>query len=298
VLTKAVTISGIQKNHALFSVLTAASVGFWWHPITATTKLALSSDAHTHILLILPLTLALIYLEREPAGAVHSFGRGTGVALVIAAVLLRSMTTWNQIYLSASLRLSVNMLGLVLWWVGSGIFCFGLKILRSHAFAFCFLLLVVPWPNAAVTWVISALQQGSAIATEALFRLAQVPVMRHDVVLSIPGLDIEIANECSSIRSSTILIVVTLLFAHLFLRSKWRKIVLVIAAIPLSIAKNAVRIFTIAELGTRVDPGYLSGRLHHDGGVIFLALAIAIIIMLLWVLREYEPQATPLSAKV
>jgi len=44
---------------------------------------------------------------------------------------------------------------------------------------------------------------------------------------------------------------------------------LIAAAIPLSVAKNGLRIFTIAELGTRVDPGFLGGKLHHDGGIIF-----------------------------
>lgn len=64
---------------------------------------------------------------------------------------------------------------------------------------------------------------------------------------------------------------------------------MIVVAVPLSVAKNGLRIFTIAMLGTHVDPGFLTGRLHRHGGVIFLAIAIAVIFLLLWILRD-EPE--------
>jgi len=79
-----------------------------------------------------------------------------------------------------------------------------------------------------------------------------------------------------------------MVLAHLFLRSWWRKVLLVVAAIPISVAKNGLRIFTIAELGTRVDPGFLDGKLHHNGGIIFLCIGIGLVAVLLWMLRRTE----------
>jgi len=120
-------------------------------------------------------------------------------------------------------------------------------------------------------------------------------------MLSIPGLDIEVARECSSIRSSLMLIVTTMVLAHLFLRSWWRKVLLIVMAIPLSVAKNGLRIVTIAELGTRFDRGFLDGKLHHHGGIIFLALAVVAVGALLWVLRRTElliPRASCVSTEL
>jgi exosortase len=125
-----------------------------------------------------------------------------------------------------------------------------------------------------------------------LFRFFTVPVVRDGIIISIPGLTIEVAQECSSIRSSTLLIVIALILAHLFLHSRWRKILIVLAAIPLSIAKNAIRIFTIAELGTRVNPSFLHGTLHRQGGIVFLSLALLMLVVLLWILRKSEMRAT------
>ena len=112
-------------------------------------------------------------------------------------------------------------------------------------------------------------------------------------MLSIPGLDIEVARECSSIRSSLMLVVTTLVLAHLFLRSWWRKALLIAAAIPLSVAKNGLRIVTIAELGTRIDPGFLNGKLHHNGGIIFFGIAVVAVVVLLWILRRTEFRMPP-----
>ena len=107
-------------------------------------------------------------------------------------------------------------------------------------------------------------------------------------MLSIPNLDIEVARECSSIRSSMLLVVTTMILAHLFLRSSWRKAVLIACAIPLAAIKNGIRIFVITELATRVDPGFFDGNLHRRGGILFLALAMAMVGALLWGLRRNE----------
>lgn len=53
-------------------------------------------------------------------------------------------------------------------------------------------------------------------------------------------------------------------------------------------AKNGLRVFTIAMLATRVDPGYMNGRLHHQDGIVFFAIALFGIFALRWILRRTE----------
>ncbi len=48
-----------------FAFLCAVSILFWWHSLVMTLGLALANDAYTHILLILPLSAALIYLDSK-----------------------------------------------------------------------------------------------------------------------------------------------------------------------------------------------------------------------------------------
>jgi exosortase/archaeosortase family protein len=94
------------------------------------------------------------------------------------------------------------------------------------------------------------------------------------------------------------LVVTTMVLAQLLLRSPWRKILVIAAAIPLSVAKNGLRIFAIAMLATRVDPSFLTGRLHRQGGIIFFLIAMAAIFLLLWLLRRGEQQKVDEKAEV
>ena len=280
------SISNRTKSIELLTLLTG-SVFLWWRPLASTLELALTSDAYTHILLILPLSSALIYQEirANRVAPEIEIGRWVGVILLSAALLWRGLNIWPW---SSSTSLTLSMFALVIWWIGSVITCFGLESFRNLLFPLCILFLVVPFPYTVLNWITEFLQHQSAIAAGILFHVAWVPVTRDGIMLSIPGLDIEVARECSSIRSSMILIVITLVLAHLFLHSWWRRTLLVVAAIPLSVAKNAVRIFTIAELGARVDPTYLNGSLHHHGGIVFLTLALVVDVLLVWILRKGE----------
>ena len=140
----------------------------------------------------------------------------------------------------------------------------------------------------SVSVIITFLQNGSAWSARMLFVTFGVPVTQDGLMLTIPGLTLLVAQECSSIRSSSMLLVTTMVLAQLLLRSGWRKALLISLVVPLSIAKNGLRIFMIAMLGTHVDPGYLTGHFHHQGGIIFFAIALIIIFLLLWSLQTGE----------
>ena len=180
------------------------------------------------------------------------------------------------------------MLTLVVWWVAAFALCFGERAARRALFPLCFLLWMVPLPEFVLNSVVGWLQQGSAASAHLLFAAAGIPVTQRGMLVHIPGLTLEVAPECSSIRSSLVLLVTTMVLAQLFLRSFWRRSLVVAAAIPLSVAKNGLRIFTLGVLATHVDRSFLTGRLHRQGGGIFLLIALAAEFLLLWILHRGE----------
>ena len=256
--------------------------------MSTTLRLALDSEAHTHILLIVPLSCALIYLNKDATKAHYKSSLVVGIPILAAALLLAAIAAWQSG--SEGTRLSLSILALVFWWMGSVMLCFGLQTFRSFLFPLCFLLLAVPLPESVLNRIVEFLQYQSAVAARVLFRAVGVPATQDGIMLSIPTLDIEVARECSSIRSSMMLVMTTMVLAHLFLRSWWRQLLLVLVTIPLSVMKNGLRIFTIAELGTRIDRGFLNGKLHHQGGILFFGVAVVGVIGLLWILRRTESQ--------
>lgn len=277
-----------RLRHLDFFGLLTVSLVLWRHPIVSTLRLALGSDAHTHILLIVPVSVALICLKRDTLRRTMERSSGTGSALLVAALLVVGLAKWGMEGFPDDIRLTLSMFGLVTWWIASVVFCFGVGAFRLLLFPLCFLYWIVPLPAIALNEIIVFLQHQSAFAARVLFLVAGVPVTQDGIMLSIPGLDIEVTRECSSIRSSLMLMITTMVLAHLFLRSRWRKALLIAAGVPLSVAKNGLRIFVIAELGTRVDPSYLDGTLHHHGGIVFFGISLVAMMVLLSILKRTE----------
>ena len=109
------------------------------------------------------------------------------------------------------------------------------------------------------------------------------------MTFQLPGIAIEVAKECSGIRSSLALFITSLLAGHMFLKTTWRKVVLVLVIIPLTIFKNAVRITTLSLLAVYVDKSWLTDSwLHKGGGIVFFVLALVFFAPVLWALARSE----------
>jgi len=272
------------------SILSAISLAIWWGPLTSSFALALHDEQYAHILLILPISAVLIFLDWKPPEPAAELGANIGSVLLVLAVLATVMVRLRLVALPSDVQLSANMLAFVVWSIAAFILCFGTGAFRRALFPLCFLLWVVPFPDFLLNAIVSLLQQGSAAAAHLLLLAAGIPVVQHGTLVHIPGLTVEVAPECSSIRSSLILLVTTMVLSQLLLRSFWRKVLVVAVAIPVSVAKNGLRIFTLAVLATRVDPSFLTGRLHHQGGIVFFLIALATIFSLLWIVRRGEQE--------
>jgi len=281
-----------RASKSAFLFLCAISLFAAWQPLRAAFSLATHDEEYTHLLLILPIVAAMIWTEWRSLRSLLAPGLSAGAILLSISLLVAGFTRWG-IELLPDERLSGNMLALVTWWVGSFVLCFGTRVSRSLLFPLGFSFLLVPLPRFLVNEIVTWLQQGSAFMAHCLFSAAGVPVAQDGILLTIPGLTVEVAKECSSIRSSSMLLVTTMILAQLFLNSPWRKGLVIVLAIALSVAKNGLRIFTVAMLGTRVDPSYLTGRLHHEGGVVFFTIGLSGIFFVLWILRRGERGSLP-----
>jgi exosortase len=187
-----------------------------------------------------------------------------------------------------NLPLSLATLGLVLIWIGGFLYFYGLDSARKALFSLLFLLLMVPLPDRVLAWTIHLLQQGSTELSYILFNVLGVPVFRQGFVLSLPTVTIEVAAECSGIRSSIALLITCLLAAHFYLRTRWKMLAFLLLVFPLALIKNAVRIVTLTLLSIYVDPSFLRGSLHRDGGFVFFGMALLLLLPILVLLQRSE----------
>ncbi len=288
------TSSTLAKRHGIFAGFVLASGLIFWKTWAALIAYSLQNESASHILLIPLITFCLLFAERKRVFPQSGFATGPGLAAAFAAVSLFWLAT--RLSGTGNDRLSLETLALVSLWIGGFVGCYGLKASRAAMFPLLFLLLMVPWPSAVLDPVIRWLQEGSTDITYAIFRALDVPVLRDGFVLTVPGVSIEVASECSGIRSSMALLITCLLAGYFYLRTGWKMLLFVLLVIPLSIIKNGIRIATLTLLSLYVDPSFLRGSLHRDGGFVFFFLALAMMFPILRLLEKSERRDQPLSA--
>jgi exosortase len=265
-----------------------------WRTLAALFVLAYANPEHTHTLLVIPIVLAFLFLEQVSWKVSAPAGQSASAGFAIAAIALWFLAQRAPTADGLDLTLRVAALVFAAWAI---VWCFyGASFFRAALFPMLFLLLLLPLPDEAIAKLTYALQAGSTFATYWLFKIFHVPVTRSGFMLSLPTFDIEVAKECSGIRSTVFLFLTALVLGQWYLRTGWRKWVLALAVFPIGIFRNGVRIFVISTLATYLDESWIEGSFHHQGGIVFFALGLALIGLLLWYLRRTEkgcPAAHP-----
>lgn len=255
--------------------------------------LASTNQTSSYVVLAPFVSATLLYQVRASVDAVRRPDWAAGFGLIaLGAVLLAlgrsSVASWGH-----GDALSASVAGVVVMWLGGFLATFGRRAFRTALFPLLFLLVTVPPPSGVVAPLTAMLKRGSTEAVAGLFTLTGTTYHRQDFVFSLPGFTIEVADECSGIRSSIALMLVGLLANYIFLRRSWSRGLLLLAILPIAVLKNGIRIVTLSLLALHVDPAYLAGQLHHEGGVVFLLVAMAMLVPLLYVLRKFEAGGAP-----
>jgi exosortase len=223
-----------------------------------------------------------------------SYAFKAGFPIVLTGLLLFGFGKSNYFILNQNDYLSLMMFAMLACIMGIFLLFFGGRSFQKALFPLFFLIFIVPIPTAILDPLIRILQIGSAHFTYVFFWTIGIPVFRDGMVFELPGIAIEIAKECSGIRSSLALIITSVIAGYIFLQSGWRRIVLVLSIFPVTLFKNAIRITTLSLLAIYVDKGFLTGGfLHQSGGILFFLLALVLLAPVLLFLKKTEKNTPP-----
>jgi exosortase len=277
-----------HRRFLFYGLWLALSVAVSWKLCVALVRFSLANDNASHVVLIPFISAWLIYIEQKQIFRRVSFDYSlAGVLFAISAVTyvwtLRSPASWTTADLLAGYALA-----LVLLWISGFVLFFGRAALMNGRFPLLFLFLTIPLPDALLKHSIYFLQKGSADITEMIFDLVGVPILREGFVFHLAHINIEVAKECSGIRSSIALFILALLVAHFRLKNFWNKTLFVACGLFIMILKNGIRIATLTLLAVYVDPSFLNGRLHQEGGIVFFVLGLLLLLPVLVLLQRRE----------
>lgn len=277
-----------SKRNILFISFSVLGLFIFYTPLREIVRLALHERLYAHMILVPFVSGYFLFLKRKQISLAVDTSYKAGIILSLIGIFLFWFEEKNSLGLSQNSRLSLAALSTFIFWMGGFVLFYGVRAFKIAAFPLLFLLFMVPIPGQALATAIYLLTCGSAEAAYGFFKLTGVPILREGFSFHLPQLTIEVAEQCSGINSSVALFVSSIVAAQLFLRTGWKKVVLVLSIFPITILKNGMRIVTLTLLGAYVDPNILSGDLHRKGGIPFFIIALAMLAPVLWYLRKTE----------
>jgi exosortase C (VPDSG-CTERM-specific) len=264
-------------------------------PLYRWVRFALESDLYSYVLLVPFVTAYLLGVRVKDGVCVAGSDYKAAATLGGLGIAASGLFLWiasSDAKLPPQDLIALSTLSFVLLFAALWAFFVGGKGFLGTAFPLAFLGFMAPFPLAVEQALEQFLQHGSAPPAHWLLQIVGTPVFRQDMVFQLPNsITLQIAPECSGIRSTVVLFITSLLAGDLFLRSPWKRAVLVIFVIPLALARNGLRVFTIAELCVRMGPHMFDSWIHHRGGPIFFALSLIPFSLLLFFLVKADRAA-------
>jgi exosortase C (VPDSG-CTERM-specific) len=281
------------KAFALFA--TALTLAFAW-PLYQLLRYSLETHLHSHAILIPIIAAYLVWLRRGEASP-RAVGSPALAVLPLVGGLLALWDVWFGPASSAGLppndHLALTTAGYVCFLWAGALATLGWPFVRTWWFPLAFLVFLLPLPTAAENAIEYFFQHTSAEAAAWMFSLTGTTMFRDGLLFKLPGIEMEVAEECSGIRSSLVLFITSLVAGQMFLRSPWRRVALAVFVIPLAIVRNGFRVFTIGMLCVQMGPHMIDSVIHKRGGPLFFALSLApFFLMLIWLWRADRRQGT------
>lgn len=256
------------------------------------TRFAFHSELSSYILIVPPMVIYLLFLDRKKKAGLEFAPSLPLAAVLLCIAFLALFLSQAEALINGELpesdRLGLPAFALVTFTLGGIVLTKGVRFLQTFAFPLFFLYFLIPMPSWVESMLTHFLQTASAELSYRILMLTGIPVWRDGNIFRLPSLTLEVAEECSGIHSTLVLMITGLLASHLFLKTPWRRASLVLSTLVIGILRNSLRIITLALLTIKLSSGIISGPLHRRGGMLFFILSLVFLFIVLCLLRKSE----------
>jgi exosortase D (VPLPA-CTERM-specific) len=160
--------------------------------------------------------------------------------------------------------------------------------------AYMLLFFTIPLPAFLYNNLSSSLQLISSDLGVRLIRLFGISVFLEGNVIDLGSYKLQVVEACSGLRYLFPLAALGYISAYLFNGAFWKKAVLFLSTLPITVLMNSFRIGVIGVLVEHSGIEHAEGFLHDfEGWVVFMACA-ALLVLLMWALAKIGPNPMPL----
>ena len=222
-------------------------------------------DEYSYGYLIPMISLFFIWQKKNELERLPFAGSWAGVLVLLFGVVLFFLGELSTLYIIIQYSFLVSLTGLTLAWLGWQ----GLRIIWVPLF---FLVFMIPLPNFLFQGLSAQLQLISSEIGVWVIRLFGVAVYLEGNVIDLGGYKLQVVEACSGLRYLFPLMALGFMMAYIYQAAFWKKAVLFLSTIPITVLMNSFRIGVIGVMVEYWGQSMAEGFLHDfEGWVVFMA---------------------------
>ena len=229
-----------------------------------------------------------IWQKKNELERVEFSGSWTGILVIAAGVVGLILGELSTLYPIIQYSFLIALYGVILAMTGWRAF----RLIWVPMFLLFFM---IPLPQFIYQGLSAQLQLISSELGVAVIRAFGISVYLEGNVIDLGNYKLQVVEACSGLRYLFPLITLSFIAAYIFRAAFWKRAIIFLSSIPITILMNSFRIGVIGILVDRWGPGQAEGFLHYfEGWVIFMACT-AILIIEMWILTRISGKKDRLS---
>jgi len=236
-------------------------------------------EEYGHGFIIPFITLFLIWQKSDQLEKLKYTGSWLGVVLLSIGLLLFFIGELSSIYTIIQYASLIALFGAVFSLMGAQSF----RIILVPLFI---LLFMIPLPNFLYNNLSSQLQLISSQIGVSVIRLFDISVFLEGNVIDLGVYKLQVVEACSGLNYLFPLMTLAFITAYFFTGAFWKKAIIFLSSIPITILMNSFRIgaigVTVEYWGTEMAEGFLH---DFEGWAVFMS-CIGILIAEMWILAR------------
>ena len=267
-----------------------AAVAFY-RPLRELVRFAAHSELYSHIFLIPVISLYLVWTNRKTLPVGKSSFAVSLIAYVPALILvgLFFANPTAAFWKVKSNYLSVFTTAMMLTCIGNLLLLLGVDFVRAALFPTLFLLAAAPFPETVLDGTRNIFPTLIRLDRRHYVRITDTTVLHDGLFFQLPGITLQVAQECSGIHSSLVLMLTSfdrrlLFFLNTTVAARcWRFSSSRSASFGMPSAFSSLASFACMSV-----PDMINSYIHHHGGPIFFAISLVPFFILLHYLRKLD----------
>jgi len=247
-----------------------------------------ASEEYGYAYIIPAIVLFFFWQKKDQLERIRYDGSWWGVLLAVIGLVLLILGYLSTLYIIIQYSFVIVLLSIALAVMGWR----GFKIVWIPLF---FLFFMIPLPVFLYQNLSANLQLISSETGVSILRLFGVSVFLDGNVIDLGNYKLQVVEACSGLRYLFPLASLSFIAAYIYKASLWKRAIVFLSSIPITIFMNSLRIAIIGVLVDKWGKSQAEGFLHYfEGWVIFMACMV-ILFFEIWALSRIGGDRRSLS---